>query len=135
MLENYVKQVNIEGLTMVDMVRKNYLPAIERYLFRLAETTSLMRQVSDKVKCNYEVSTMERLSELTDNILDSVVALEEALKTFKGLEDVFKSSAFVRDEMLPKMETLRSYVDEAEMLTSQKDWPFPSYGQLLFSVN
>ena len=135
MLENYVKQVNIEGLTMVDMVRKNYLPAIERYLFRLAETTSLMRQVSDKVKCNYEVSTMERLSELTDNILDSVVALEEALKTFKGLEDVFKSSAFVRDEMLPKMDTLRSYVDEAEMLTSQKDWPFPSYGQLLFSVN
>ena len=135
MLENYVKQVNIEGLTMVDMVRKNYLPAIERYLFRLAETTSLMRQVSDKVKCNYEVSTMERLSELTDKILDSVVDLEEALKTFKGLEDVFKSSAFVRDEMLPKMDTLRSYVDEAEMLTSQKDWPFPSYGQLLFSVN
>jgi glutamine synthetase len=135
MLENYVKQVNIEGLTMVDMVRKNYLPAIERYLFRLAETTSLMRQVSDKVKCNYEVSTMERLSELTDNILDSVVDLEEALKTFKGIEDVFKSSAFVRDEMLPKMDTLRSYVDEAEMLTSQKDWPFPSYGQLLFSVN
>ena len=135
MLENYVKQVNIEGLTMVDMVRKNYLPAIERYLFRLAETTSLMRQVSDKVKCNYEVSTMERLSELTDNILDSVVALEEALKTFKSFEDVFKSSAFVRDEMLPKMDTLRSYVDEAEMLTSQKDWPFPSYGQLLFSVN
>ena len=135
MLENYVKQVNIEGLTMVDMVRKNYLPAIERYLFRLAETTSLMRQVSDKVKCNYEVSTMERLSELTDNILDSVVALEEALKTFKSFEDVFKSSAFVRDELLPKMDTLRSYVDEAEMLTSQKDWPFPSYGQLLFSVN
>ncbi|MBR6403040.1 MAG: glutamine synthetase III [Eubacterium sp.] len=135
MLENYVKQVNIEGLTMVDMVRKNYLPAIERYLFRLAETTSLMRQVSDKVKCNYEVSTMERLSELTDHILDSVKDLEEALKTFKGLSDVFKSSEFVRDEMLPKMDTLRSYVDEAEMLTSQKDWPFPSYGQLLFSVN
>ena len=135
MLENYVKQVNIEGLTMVDMVRKNYLPAIERYLFRLAQTTSLMRQVSDKVKCNYEVSTMERLSELTDHILDSVKDLEDALKTFKGLDDVFKSSEFVRDEMLPKMDTLRSYVDEAEMLTSQKDWPFPSYGQLLFSVN
>ena len=52
----------------------------------------------------------------------------------KELEDVFKSSAFVRDDMLPKMETLRTYVDEAEMLTSQNDWPFPSYGQLLFSV-
>ena len=135
MLENYVKTVNIEGNTMVDMVRKNYLPAIERYLFRLAETTSLMRQVSDKVKCNYEVSTMERLSELTDHILDSVKSLEDILAKFKTLEDIFDSSAFVRDEMLPAMEELRKYVDEAEMLTSQRDWPFPSYGQLLFSVN
>ena len=134
MLENYVKTINIEGLTMVDMVRKNYLPAIERYLYRLAQTTSLMKQVSSNVKCNYEVSTMERLSELTDHILESVTELEESLAKFKELEDVFKSSAFVRDDMLPKMETLRTYVDEAEMLTSEKDWPFPSYGELLFSV-
>ncbi|MCR5628654.1 glutamine synthetase III [Eubacterium sp.] len=134
MLENYVKTINIEGLTMVDMVRKNYLPAIERYLFRLAQTTSLMKSVSSNVKCNYEVSTMERLSELTDHILESVSELEESLAKFKELEDVFKSSAFVRDDMLTKMETLRTYVDEAEMLTSERDWPFPSYGELLFSV-
>ena len=135
MLENYVKTVNIEALTMVDMVRKNYLPAIEGYLFKLAQTTSLMRQVSDKVKCNYEVSTIERLSELTDHILESVKALEDAIATLKDLPDIFKSSEFVRDTLLPTMESLRAYVDEAEMLTSQKDWPFPSYGQLLFSVN
>ena len=135
MLENYVKTVNIEGLTMVDMVRKNYLPAIERYLYRLSQTTVLMRQVSPNVKCKYEVSTMERLSELTDFIMDSVIDLEDALATLKTLDDVFKSSEFVRDVMLPRMETLRKYVDEAEMLTSQRDWPFPSYGQLLFSVN
>ena len=135
MLENYVKTVNIEGLTMVDMVRKNYLPAIERYLYRLSQTTVLMRQVSENVKCKYEVSTMERLSELTDYIMDSVIELEEALATFKTFDDVFKSSEFVRDVMLPRMDTLRKYVDEAEMLTSQRDWPFPSYGQLLFSVN
>ena len=135
MLENYVKTVNIEGLTMVDMVRKNYLPAIERYLFRLAQTTSLMKQVSGNVKCNYEVTTMEKLSELTDNILVAVTKLEEDLGKFKTISDVFESSAFVRDEMLPDMDTLREYVDEAEMLTSQRDWPFPSYGQLLFSVD
>jgi glutamine synthetase len=134
MLENYCKTVNIEGLTMVDMVRKNYLPAIEQYLHSLAKTTCLMKSVSGNVKCNYEISTMERLSELTDHILDSVKALEDDLDKFKSLDDVFESSAFVRDEMLPSMETLRGYVDEAEMLTSQKDWPFPSYGQLLFSV-
>ena len=135
MLENYVKTVNIEGLTMVDMVRKNYLPAIERYLYRLAETTKLMREVSSNVKCNYEVSTMERLSEITDSVLVSVVKLEEVLAELKDKEDIFESSAYVRDALLPAMEELRKYVDEAEMLTSQKDWPFPSYGQLLFSVN
>ncbi|SNU09386.1 glutamine synthetase [Lachnospiraceae bacterium] len=135
MLENYVKTVNIEGLTMVDMVRKNYLPAMERYLYRLSQTTVLMRQVSSNVKCNYEVSTMERLSDLTDFIMDAVIDLEGALATFKTIDDIFKLSEFVRDEMLPKMETLRKYVDEAEMLTSQRDWPFPSYGQILFSVN
>ena len=135
MLENYVKTVNIEGLTMVDMVRKNYLPAMERYIFRLAQTTSLMREVSPNIKVNYEVSTMERLSELTDSILEAVEALEKALATFKTFENVFESSEFVRDDMLPAMDTLRKFVDEAEMLTSQRDWPFPSYGQLLFSVN
>jgi glutamine synthetase len=135
MLENYVKQVNIEGLTMVDMVRKNYLPAIERYLYRLAETTKLMREVSSNVKCNYEVTTMERLSELTDAILTAVIKLEDVLKELKTKDDIFDSSAYVRDDLLPAMDELRKYVDEAEMLTSQKDWPFPSYGQLLFSVN
>ncbi len=135
MLENYVKTVNIEGLTMVDMVRKNYLPAMERYLYRLSQTTVLMRQVSSNVKCNYEVSTMERLSDLTDFIMDAVIDLEGTLATLKTIDDIFRSSEFVRDEMLPKMEILRKYVDEAEMLTSQRDWPFPSYGQLLFSVN
>ena len=92
MLENYVKTVNIEGLTMVDMVRKNYLPAIERYLYRLSQTTVLMRQASPNVKCKYEVSTLERLSELTDYIMDAVIDLEGALSTFKEFTDVFESS-------------------------------------------
>ena len=78
---------------------------------------------------------MERLSELTDSIMDAVIELENKLSELKEIDDVFKSSEFIRDKMLPQMDVLRKYVDEAEMLTSQKDWPFPSYGQLLFSVN
>jgi glutamine synthetase len=134
MLENYCKTVNIEALTMVDMVRKNYLPAIEGYLYNLAQTTSLMKSVSDKVKCNYEISTMERLSELTDCILDSTVALEKALEELKGYSDIIKTSEAVRDDLIPKMDEVRKYVDEAEMLTGEEYWPFPSYGKLLFSV-
>ena len=134
MLENYNKTVNIEGLTMVDMVRKSYLPAIEHYLQRLARTTSLMKSVSANVKCNYEISTMERLSELTDYILERVRDLEEALENIKDMDDVVKVSEAIRDDVLPKMEHLRKHVDEAEMLTSEECWPYPSYGKLLFSV-
>jgi glutamine synthetase len=134
MLENYCKTVNIEGHTMVDMVRKNYLPAIEGYLYSLAKTTSLMKSVSDKVKCEYEVSTMEKLSGLTDLIMASDLKLEEALEALKKCPDIMKTSEAVRDDVIPKMEELRKYVDEAEVLTSEKCWPFPSYGKLLFSV-
>ena len=134
MLENYCKTVNIEGHTMVDMVRKSYLPAIEEYLYSLAQTTSLMQSVSKNVKCSYEISTMERLSELTDCILDSVEKLEGALEDLKKYPDIMATSKAVRDDLIPKMDALRKYVDEAEMLTSEKSWPVPSYGKLLFSV-
>lgn len=134
LLSNYCKTVNIEGLTMVDMVRKNYLPTIEGYLYSLAKTVAMMKSVSNNVKCNYEITTMERLSELTDYILESVIALEKALNDLKSKEDIFKKSEAVRDDVIPKMDILRKYVDEAEMLSSEKYWPFPSYGKLLFSV-
>jgi glutamine synthetase len=134
MLENYVKTVNIEGLTMVDMVRKDYLPAIEEYLYTLARAVDSMKAVSSKVKCRYEISTIEKLTDLTDNILTSVELLEEVLEKLKTAGDIFNSSAMVRDELLPAMSTLRGYVDAAEMLTSAKYWPYPSYGKLLFSV-
>ena len=134
MLENYCKTVNIEGHTMVDMVRKDYLPAIEDYLYSLANTTSAMKAVSSNVRCNYEISTMERLSELTDYILERVKDLERALEDLKQYDDVMKTAEAIRDDVIPKMEHLRKHVDEAEMLASGKCWPFPSYGKLLFSV-
>ena len=134
MLENYCKTVNIEGHTMVEMARKGYLPAIESYLYELAKTTSVMQSVSKNVKCGYEISTMERLSELTDKILECTQQLEGALEKLKSYSDIIETSKAIRDDVLPKMEALRQPVDEAEMLTSEKIWPFPSYGKLLFSV-
>ena len=93
-----------------------------------------MKSVSGNVKCNYEISTMERLSELTDYILERVKDLEKSLADLKGIDSVLKSSEFIRDDMIPKMEHLRKHVDEAEMLASEECWPVPSYGKLLFSV-
>ena len=134
MLENYCKTINIEGHTMVDMVRKSYLPAIEGYLYSLAKAVSTMKSVSKNVKCNYEITTMERLSELTDEILLKTVDLEEALVDLRNYDSIIKTSVAIRDNVLPRMQTLRNFVDEAEMLTSEKCWPVPGYGKLLFSV-
>ena len=119
---------------MVDMVRKNYLPSIEEYLHSLATNISLMRSVSSNIKCNYEVTTLERLSELSDVILEQTQSLEAALDGLKAFDDIIRTSESVRDDVLPRMEALRGSVDEAEMLTSEKCWPVPSYGKLLFSV-
>ena len=134
MLENYCKTINIEGLTMVDMVRKNYLPAIEGYVYSLAKSMSTVKSVSPNVKCAYEQKTLERLSYLADEILDKVDALEAALEELKDYDNIIKTSEAIRDNVLPKMESLRDSVDEAETLSSEKCWPFPSYGKLLFSV-
>ncbi len=134
MLENYCKTINIEGLTMVDMVRKNYLPAIEGYVYSLAKSMSTVKSVSPNVKCAYEQKTLERLSYLADEILDKVDALEVALEALKDYDNIIKTSEVIRDDVLPKMESLRDSVDEAETLSSEKCWPFPSYGKLLFSV-
>ncbi|MBQ9029996.1 MAG: glutamine synthetase III [Parasporobacterium sp.] len=134
MLENYCKTVNIEGHTMIEMTRKGYLPAIEEYQYSLAKTASLKQSVSSRASCGYEISTIERLSQLTDEIRIHTQKLEEALETLKGFDTIIRTSEAVRDEVLPKMEALRSYVDEAEVLVSEKIWPFPCYGKLLFSV-
>ena len=134
MLENYCKTVSIEGHTMIDMVRKNYLPAIESCLSRLAQTASLMRSLSGKVSCQYEISALERLSELTECIMEQTALLEKALLDLKEHDDIIRTSEAVRDYVLPRMEKLRAFVDEAEMLVPEDIWPFPSYGKLLFSV-
>lgn len=135
MLENYCKVVNIEGHTMVDMVKKNYLPAIRKYTGDIAQSTALLKGISSKITCAYEISTAERLCELSEHIMESTQVLERALKTLPEAKDCFEASEKVRDEVLPAMETLRKHVDEAEVLTDEEYWPFPSYGKLLFSVH
>ncbi|MBR1476635.1 MAG: glutamine synthetase III [Lachnospiraceae bacterium] len=134
MLENYCKTVSIEGHTMTDMARKNYLPSIEEYLSKLAKTTESIKAVAPNAKCSYEIGTIEKLSELTDIISEKTDILDKALDSLKECENIKKTSEAVRDDVLPKMDELRRYVDEAEMLTDEKYWPFPSYGKLLFSV-
>ena len=134
MLENYVKAVNIEGLTMIDMAKKEILPAVEGYVADLVTTVSRKKKLGGDVPARYETTVIEKLSSLEDVIYDRTEELEKTVSKLATVEDIGKQSEFVRDELLAKMAALRVAADEAEMLTDKKYWPFPTYGDLLFGV-
>ena len=134
MLENYCKSINIEALTMVDMAKKQILPAMEEYLAEIASTASAKIAVVPDCSCTYEKGIIKQLSSLSDLILTRVELLESALVDLKDNDNITDTSYAIRDEILPKMGELRAAVDEAETVTAAKYWPLPSYGDLLFSV-
>ena len=133
-LENYCKTVNIEAKTMTAMARREILPAIETYLGELAGSLAAKLQVMPELSCSYERSTLARLSGLTDEIAEAADALESVVNQYESMTDVTAASCFIRDSMLQKMAELRIPCDEAETLTAQRIWPFPTYGDLLFGV-
>ncbi len=133
-LDNYCKTVNIEALTMVDITRKNILPALDGYVKELAETIGAKQGALPELSCRYEKSSLTKVAALVDAIDLAVERLETSLIRYKTITDVTEASVFIRDDMLPKMAELRSVCDEAEMITPEERWPFPTYGKLLFSV-
>lgn len=133
-LENYCKTVNIEGLTMVDMARKEILPAVESYVKDLSETLVAKTAVLPTVSAKYERTLIEKLSVIVEEIDAAASSLESSLIEYKTITDVTKSAALIRDVILQKMAELRIVADEAETLTAEKYWPFPTYDKLLFGV-
>ena len=133
-LENYCKTVNIEGQTMVDMARKEILPAVEAYARDLADTCAVKQAAAPGVSGRYEKKTIARLSTLADEIDEATDALESALIKYKTVSDVTEAACMIRDVILQKMAELRVVCDEAETVTAEKYWPFPTYGELLFGV-
>ena len=133
-LENYCKTVVIEANTMIDMARKQILPAVQEYTGTLAGTAAAKKAVSPKVVCAYETATIEKLSALTDTIAVATDELEATVLALKDCADVVAESAAIRDTVIGKMNALRTAVDEAETHTAESYWPFPTYGELLFGV-
>ena len=133
-LENYCKTVNIEGQTMVDMARKEILPAVEAYARDLADTCAVKQAAAPGVSGRYEKKTIARLSTLADEIDEATDALESALIKYKTVSDVTEAACMIRDVILQKMAELRVVCDEAETVTAEKYWPFPTYEELLFGV-
>ena len=133
-LENYCKSVNIEALTMVDMARKEILPAVEAYVRDLSDTLHAKKAAVPGAAAKYETGLIARLSALTDEIDDAAAALERAMIQYKAIGDITEAANMIRDVILQKMAELRVPCDEAETLTAEKYWPFPTYGDLLFGV-
>ena len=126
--------VNIEALTMVDMARKEILPAVEGYTKSLAETLAAKKAAVAGLPCKYETATIAKLSELSDEIADATADLDSEIAKFQAIEDVTEAANDIRDVILGKMDALRAVCDEAETITAKEFWPFPTYSDLLFSV-
>lgn len=133
MLDNYIKAVNIEALTMIDMARKEIIPAVTKFTADTATSVAAKTSVVS-VACKYEKRLITTLSDLTDEMDESASALEGAVAELKNFDNVIKASEFVRDSILPKMDTLRAAADKAETVTAEEYWPFPTYDKLLFGV-
>ncbi len=133
-LENYCKTVNIEALTMVDMARKEILPAVEAYARDLSDTLAAKKAAVPEVTGRYEKGLITRLSALADEIDAAAEALQTEIVRYKAITDITEASCRIRDVILQKMAELRVVCDEAETVTAEKYWPFPTYGDLLFGV-
>ena len=134
LMENYCKTVTIEALTMVDMARKDILPAVERYTAEVASSATAKRQLVPDCACGFERRLVSRLSQLTDAIDLHTEELEAAMNRVRAMTDITAEANAIRDQILPKMAELRAAADEAETLTDARCWPYPSCGKLLFGV-
>ncbi len=133
MLENYVKSVNIEASTMIDMARKEIIPAVSKFASDTASAVAVKKSVCDSA-CKYETRLVSELTDLIDQMDEATTKLEAIVAELKKIEEVRSQSEFVRDEMLPAMDTLRAAADKAETKTAEDYYPFPAYDQLLFGV-
>ena len=133
MLENYVKTVNIEAQTMIDMARKEIIPAVAKFAADTASAVSVKSSVAS-VACKYEKKLITQLSDLVDEMDDAASVLEGAVAELKQIQVIVDASEFIRDKVLPAMEALRAAADKAETMTSAEYWPFPTYDKLLFGV-
>ena len=132
MLENYVKTINIEALTMIDMVKRDVLPAISKYCDALGERI-LSRKEAICAAPLYESETLIKLTDLEKSIYLKLTDLENLTVSPEG-ETSLETATFYRKKVFGAMQTLRVDVDMAETLTAAEYWPYPTYGEMLFGV-
>ncbi|HEX2947659.1 MAG TPA: glutamine synthetase III [Clostridia bacterium] len=133
-MESYCKTINIEALTMLDMVKKDIIPSISSYVKDLSETAIAKKAVSSEISCELEKGMISQLSTLSSILYKKTGKLEEGLIGVKYQDTLLTQGKYYRDVVVPAMEELRTVADDIESLVGEKYWPYPTYGKLLFSV-
>ena len=133
-LEHYSKIINIEALTMLEMARKQLLPAVNAYMSEVANTAASKLAVSESLSVRSETKALTRLSADADAMSDAVDELQAAVNAAKALSDESAKAVAFHDDVLPKMDALRAAADDAETICGEDYWPLPSYSKMLYYV-
>ncbi len=133
-LDGYCKVLHIEALTMLDMVWKDILPAASAYSKKLTDAALAKKALSGSIDCSFEVGLAEQISSLTAAAVSRASALEYAVRDVKNISDSLAVARYYKDVVFAAMNELRIVVDELETHCAAEFWPYPSYGELLFSV-
>ena len=133
-MEHYSKIINIEALTMLEMARKQLLPAVNAYMSEVANTAASKLAVSESISVRSETKTLNRLSADADAMSDAVDELQAAVDAAKALSDESAKAVAFHDDVLPKMDALRAAADDAETICGEDYWPLPSYSKMLYYV-
>ena len=133
-LEHYSKITNIEALTMLEMARKQLLPAINAYMSEVANTAASKLAVSESLSVRSETKTLSHLSADADAMSDAIDELQAAVDAAKALSDESAKAVAFHDDVLLKMDALRAAADDAETICGEDYWPLPSYSKMLYYV-
>lgn len=134
-LETYSKAINIEARTAIDMVKRDIIPAVSSYVAKLTNGVLAKRNLSASIPCTAELDIITALSSLQDSTYEALNELERTMTDIRSAgSDITKIAFYYKDEVLPVMQELRTYVDGMETMTASEFWPYPTYADLMFHV-
>ena len=133
-MEHYAKIINIEALTMLEMARKQLLPAINSYMSEVANTAASKLAVSESISVRSETKTLTKLSADADAMSDAIDVLQDVVDQAEALTSEAEKAVAFHDNVLPAMDALRAAADDAETICGEDYWPLPSYSKMLYYV-
>ncbi len=134
MLDSYCKVLHIEALTMLEMARKEIMPAVVTYTNEVAKSVKLKKEIGIAGENDASLRLCQKLSQLSDELYAKTETLDSAVVGLDHSVSSLEASAYCRDELVPAMNALRAVADELETIVAEKYWPYPTYSELLFNV-